>query len=152
MKQILVALDTSARAAGVFDVAAELAGRFEATLHPFRAIRVPPEFPRPDRESDADPLLAHIADAAVADMRKLAARAPNVDAAGPTTKAGQPWRMILEAAEELDVDLIVVGSQGLGRVLGTTAGKVANMAKRNVLVVHSSDHEVLLVRHRASSS
>jgi nucleotide-binding universal stress UspA family protein len=37
------------------------------------------------------------------------------------------------------VDLIVIGSHGyhgLDRVLGTTAARVSNLARRNVLVVH----------------
>jgi nucleotide-binding universal stress UspA family protein len=54
---------------------------------------------------------------------------------------GVPWRKILDAADELDVDLIVMGSHGYGgfdRLLGTTAAQVANRARRNVLVVHGT--------------
>ena len=54
-------------------------------------------------------------------------------------RVGQSWRTILEVADEVDADLIVIGSHGyygIDRVLGTTAGKVANLARRNVLVVH----------------
>ena len=42
----------------------------------------------------------------------------------------------------MKADLIVLGSHGyhgLDRLLGTTAGKVVNLARRNVLVVHGRD-------------
>ncbi|HEY3667075.1 MAG TPA: universal stress protein, partial [Polyangiaceae bacterium] len=51
----------------------------------------------------------------------------------------QPWKMILEVAQDFEVDLIVIGSHGYkgwDHVLGTTAGKVVNHADRNVFVVH----------------
>ena len=155
IQRILVALDSSGRAAAVFDAAAELAKRFDAVLHPVHVISVPPEFPPAARESHVDPLPAHLAAVAVEGMRKIMGHASSdVRVDEPRTKTGQPWRMILEAADELDVDLIVVGSHGyhgLDRILGTTAGTVANMARRNVLVVHdrkailaARDHDTAL--------
>jgi nucleotide-binding universal stress UspA family protein len=51
----------------------------------------------------------------------------------------EPWIGILAAADAVDAALIVLGSHGYrgwDRVLGTTAGKVANSSHRNVLVVH----------------
>ena len=45
ISRILVALDGSDRAPGVFAAAVELAARFRAALQPFRAVTVPPEFP-----------------------------------------------------------------------------------------------------------
>ena len=50
----------------------------------------------------------------------------------------QPWRTIIDVADEIGADLIVVGSHGyhgLDHLLGTNAAKVANQACRNVLVV-----------------
>jgi nucleotide-binding universal stress UspA family protein len=64
---------------------------------------------------------------------------PNLRVAPPSVRAGEPWRVILEVSADLEVDLVVVGSHGYGtldRILGTTAGRVANLATRNVLVVH----------------
>ncbi len=55
---------------------------------------------------------------------------------------GPAWRAIMAAADDYDADLIVVGShgfQGLDRLLGTNAGRVANSASRNVLVVHAAN-------------
>jgi nucleotide-binding universal stress UspA family protein len=136
---LLVALDGSSRAPGVFDAAAEVARRFGAALYPFRAIFVPPEFPAAGAGSQRDPLPEYLSKEAYEEVLLLAARAPDVAVALPAVRVGQPWRTILELADELDVDLIVLGSHGyhgLDRILGTTAARVANLARRNVLVVH----------------
>lgn len=54
--------------------------------------------------------------------------------------AGDPASAILDLAEEVDADLIVVGSRGLGRTLrflhGSVSSKVMQHADRNVLIVH----------------
>jgi nucleotide-binding universal stress UspA family protein len=138
--KILVALDGSPRAAGVFDAAAEVALRFAAVLYPFRAIFVPPEFPAAAAGSPRDFLSEHMSTAAIHEVALLTTtRAPQLGVDAPIVRLGQPWRLILEVADELDVDLIVLGSHGyhgLDRILGTTAARVANVANRNVLVVH----------------
>jgi hypothetical protein len=59
-------------------------------------------------------------------------------------QADQPWRAILAAADTVDAELIVLGSHGYhgwDRILGTTAGKIANLAQRNVLIVLDRKHE-----------
>lgn len=136
---LLVALDGSPRAPSVFDAAAEIATRFHATLHLLRVIFVPPEFPAAAAGSRQDLLPEHLSKEATADLVRLASRAPHLAFSGPHVRIGRPWRLILDVAEELDVDLIVLGSHGYhgwDRVLGTTAARVANIAGRNVLVVH----------------
>jgi nucleotide-binding universal stress UspA family protein len=139
--RVLVALDGSPRAPGVFDAAAEIAARFAATLYPFRALFVPPEFPAAAAGSRADTLPDHLTKVAVEDLLRIAARPtpPGVRIDAPTVRLGTPWRVIIEMSDELDVDLIVMGSHGyhaLDRILGTTAARVANLALRDVLVVH----------------
>jgi universal stress protein F len=140
--RILVALDGSPRAPSVFDAAAQLAARFGATMFPFRALFVPPEFPAAAAGSRADALPRHLTKTALDHLLLLAERpAPRgvrVDA--PTVRIGTPWRLILDLSDELDVDLIVMGSHGynaLDAILGTTAARVANLARRHVFVVHS---------------
>ena len=145
IQRVLVALDGSERAPGVCVAAVEIATRFHAALYPFRAILIPPEFPPAAAGTHSDMLSGHLIDAAVEDMlRILAESAPKAAVAPPTVRSGQPWRAILAASEELNVDLIVMGSHGyhgLDRVLGTTAGKVVNLARRSVFVVHNRDEE-----------
>jgi len=141
IRRILVALDGSARAVSVFDAAAEIAARFGASLRPFRAIHVPPEFPAAAAGSRADPLPAHLAQRAQDDLARIAARdsARLVTVEASIVRIGDPWRLIIDVSDEIDADLIVVGSHGyhaLDRILGTTAARVADIAHRSVLVVH----------------
>ncbi|HEY3816259.1 MAG TPA: universal stress protein [Polyangiaceae bacterium] len=138
--RVLVALDGSARAPGVFDAAAEIAGPFGATLFPFRALFVPPEFPAAAAGSRPDTLPEHMTKVALDDLHRLTARPVplTVRVDPPTVGFGTPWRMIVAMSEDLDVDLIVLGSHGyhaLDRILGTTAASVANLAHRHVFVV-----------------
>ncbi len=51
--------------------------------------------------------------------------------------------MIVELARSRDVDVIVVGSRGLGAVAGTLLGSVSRA------VVHDADRPVLVVPHAA---
>jgi nucleotide-binding universal stress UspA family protein len=141
---ILVALDASARARVVFDAALALADRFEATLHPFRVLRIPPEIPAAGAGGHPDALRSSLVQDAVDEMSAIVSARGIARALveAPSVGFGQPWREILLASERLGVDLIVVGSHGfhgLDRVLGTTAGKVANLAHRHVFVVHARD-------------
>jgi nucleotide-binding universal stress UspA family protein len=56
--------------------------------------------------------------------------------------AGSPVDVLLDAAESLSVDLIVVGSRGLTRsahaVLGSVAASVAHHAPCDVMIVHTT--------------
>jgi nucleotide-binding universal stress UspA family protein len=138
--KILAAVDASERAPAVFDIASELARTMGARLYVARAITVPPEFPAAAAGSPADPLVARMAAIAMQDMTTLIARtSDDVAIQPPIVRLGVPWKVILEIADERDVDLIVMGSHGYhgwDRVLGTTAAKIVNVAQRNVLVVH----------------
>lgn len=141
IKSILVAVDASDRAPNVFDAAVALAAKFGANLHVIRVIAIPPEFPPAAAARHADSLPAQLEAIAIAQMSELTLRAPALSISQPIVAIGQrPWRLILENAQRLNADLIVLGSHGYGgwdRVLGTTAGKVANLADRNVFIVHA---------------
>lgn len=144
LNRILVAVDASERAPGVFDTAAALALKFDAALYVVRAITISPEFPPAARASSKDPLPAHLQRLAFAELEELWKRAPELTPTMPIIVIGQPPKVILETAQELDVELIVLGShgyQGWDRILGTTAAYVANHADRNVLVVHKRHDE-----------
>lgn len=143
-KRILVALDGSPRAPRVFRAALDLAEHYSAVLVPFQSIAIPPDFPPAAYVPVADRLPGFLHREAEARFQAVkAAEAPGsavtiepllISEQVPAANA------ILAAADEQDVDLIVLGSHGyhgLDRVLGTTAGKVANLATRSVLVVHN---------------
>jgi nucleotide-binding universal stress UspA family protein len=142
IQRILVALDGSFRAPGVFDAAIEMARNFAASLSVVRAITVPPEWPPAAAGSPADPLPDHLRAVALEELASVVDRASSRGLVIPPflVRIGAPWRVIVDVSEELDVDLIVIGSHGYGGLdllLGTNAGRVANLAHRNVLVVHT---------------
>ena len=140
VRKIVCALDGSPRAPQVFDAAAELALGFGAELRLLRVITIPPEFPAAGAGSETDTLPAYLTAVAAEQLSELSKRARAIAATAPIVAVGQPWRVILETARAEDVGLIVLGSHGYhgwDRVLGTTAAKVANLADRNVLVVHA---------------
>lgn len=139
-RKILAAIDASERADGVFKLAVNVARATGARLYIMRVVTIPPEFPPSAAGSPTDPLIARSAGIAMHDLSRLIAGASHdVVIEPPVVRLGVPWKVILETAQERDVDLIVVGShgyQGWDRVLGTTAGKIANIAERNVLIAH----------------
>lgn len=56
--------------------------------------------------------------------------------APPRVRIGEPWRVIVELASELGVDLIVLGARGHGQApLGATASGVLVHATQDVFVV-----------------
>jgi nucleotide-binding universal stress UspA family protein len=68
--------------------------------------------------------------------------AHGVEAVGHLVE-GDPASGILDVAEEVDADLVVVGSRGLGRatrfIRGSVSSKVFSHAHTSVLVVHPDD-------------
>ncbi len=137
-KVILAAVDSSPRAAGVVRAATEIAGRFGAVVHLFRVVTLPPEFPAA-ASNPPDDLEDAMREQAKRELAALGGGDPHVVAEAPEIGTQEPWRAILGRARALNVDLIVIGSHGYAgwdRILGTTAGKVANHADRPVLVVH----------------
>jgi nucleotide-binding universal stress UspA family protein len=142
IRNVLIALDASERARAVFHMGTELARRFGARVWVVRVIALPQDFPPAAHVAHDDPLPAHLERLALEDLHTFVDRVLDLEVAPPLVRSGQPWRKILEVAEEVDADLIVLGSHGyhgLDRVLGTTAAKVANLAVRHVFVVHNRD-------------
>jgi nucleotide-binding universal stress UspA family protein len=137
--KLLVALDASARAESVFRSAVEIAEPLGASLHLFRSVAVPPEFPPAGHVPQADALPAYLTRQAEAQLQAFAARVPHLHVEISVVESSLPWRAIVDMADRVGADLVVVGSHGfhgIDHVLGTTAGKVANLSRRNVLVVH----------------
>jgi nucleotide-binding universal stress UspA family protein len=155
ISRILVALDGSDRAPLVFAASVEVGVRFRAALRPFRAVTVPPEFPAAAAGSRPDPLASHMLETAEEELAELVASAPpGLLVEAPMVRIGQPWRLILAVADEIDADLVVIGSHGyhgLDRILGTTAARVANISCRNVLVVHDRQDRLAIPEPDRSS-
>lgn len=155
-ERILVPTDGSGRAERALPYAVELAARFDATLFPMYVV---------DTNAIGHALGAEQADRLEAghfgEMTELHERAASaierarerIDeradaleadvAVDPVIEAGVPHRMIAEFAEENDVDLVVMTSQGRGGVARAILGSVTERVARNtttpVLVVDAAD-------------
>jgi universal stress protein A len=152
---ILVALDGSTRASGVFDAAATLARALQARLVLYRALVIPPDYSPADVTRGPDELPVYLEREAHVEFLALQSRAPDVACDIRIEESHQPWRSILAAGEAVNASLIVLGSHGYhgwDRLLGTTAGKVANRAVRNVMIVHDRERSSGTSLGTASSS
>lgn len=136
---ILAAVDGSERSKGVLDRALEVAERFDAKVHLFRSVTVPPEFPAA-AHMPADALPVSLEHQTVQWLEDLAARHTRVRVLPPDLATTEPWRAITDAATRVGAELIVIGSHGYhgwDHLLRTNASKVADHADRDVLVVHA---------------
>jgi nucleotide-binding universal stress UspA family protein len=142
---MLVATDGSETAAKAVSAAAELAAGTGARVHvmtayePLRAKVASGRTVSPEigdwhlaEDSRADSIL----DTALASLRLRGVEAEQ------HARKGDPADAIIELAEELDIDLIVVGSKGLSGarrfLLGSIPDKVSHHAPCSVLIVHTA--------------
>jgi nucleotide-binding universal stress UspA family protein len=83
-------------------------------------------------------VLNYVADKILKDAKQRAKKA-GAKTIETVTANGDPASCIVETATGKDVDLIVVGTRGLGGVagalLGSVSRKVSNIAEQNVLIV-----------------
>lgn len=139
IRRILAALDESVRAPLVFERACEIAAAVRAELILFRTIAVPQEYPAAGAGQGPDELAPHLAERARQDLTFYAERHPELQIRVVVRVSMSPDQAIVDASEQLDVDLIIVGSHGYSgwdRLLGTTTTGVVNRSRRDVLVVH----------------
>ena len=142
-KKILLPVDGSEPALRALKVGADIAGKYGAelvTLCVYRhhgPLESSLSMIRPNDPVSPDKALSQFAhevvDAAAAELEKLGAKAKAV------VKRGPPARTIVAYAKENGVDLIVLGSRGLGDVegflLGSVSHKVTSLAECPCLTV-----------------
>lgn len=143
--QILAALDDSPRAPEVLRHAADLAAHSGARLHLCHVVNVPLGLPTDAWMLTFDELQARLIDHAMRSLTRLVEQmhppATPIHWGEHRTPIGRPAQSIVELADELGADLLVIGSHGYGpidRLLGTTAARVVNTATISVLVVRPS--------------
>jgi nucleotide-binding universal stress UspA family protein len=138
-RTIVVGTDGSETAQRAVDQATELAQAMEAELHVVSAYE-----PVGGRIAGAPEGAAKVWAVApdyevegVVDQALSTVRERGVEAKAHTVK-GDPVDALLEVAERVHADLIVVGNRGmhgLGRVLGSVPNKVSHRARCSVLIV-----------------
>jgi nucleotide-binding universal stress UspA family protein len=145
IQSMLVATDGSETAKLAVERAAELASGTGARVHVITAYRPLPARVEPGRAVNPEVSEWRIpTDAradAVLDEACSALRLRGVEAE-PHARSGDPADAILDLAEELGADLIVVGNKGLSGarrfLLGSVPNKVSHHAPCDVLIVHTT--------------
>ncbi len=145
MKNILSATDGSEAAQHALMKAAEYADNWDATLH---ILTVVPKITPMASPIDGIPhqyLIPDLEEVAKAYERILKYSEKTVKEKHPEVevrthlKVGRPSQQIVDCAEELDCEMVVVGSRGIGGitgwVLGSTSKKVVDQCSRQVLVI-----------------
>lgn len=138
-RNILVAVDGSKAAIGALDMAIEVADKFGATLHLLHVVRemqLPKELggvAELDKvEKQRGSALKQVGEE-ILNQAKLVARSKGVKSIEDSIGAGDPANAIVGYAADKPIDLIVLGSRGLGQVqgmlLGSVSRKVSNLAK-----------------------
>jgi nucleotide-binding universal stress UspA family protein len=138
-RKILAAVDLSDGADHVLTAAETVAGAFDATIHvlhvrePFSYPTTGGDLPLPGRKEVATDLI----DAA---LSRIAERLTAAGLVPVTSSASGPAAStIMEHADQIAADLIIVGTRGRGgaahALLGSVAERVVQKAGRPVLVV-----------------
>ncbi|MEJ2121111.1 MAG: universal stress protein [Alphaproteobacteria bacterium] len=144
-KTILVPIDGSDHAEKAVSVAADLAGKYGATLHIITVMESTELAPGLHRFAEAEHITGAEAQVATYISDRFVERACEVaDEAGAKSVEtavvmGDIQDKILEYAEKVGADLIVMGSRGLsdfkGLMLGSVSHKIANSAPCTVVTV-----------------
>lgn len=143
---IMVSIDGSEAAARAVDHAAELAKRLQARLTIVTVTEQAPSFDEaeigwsvPGDVYDQIRRAGSARSEAILKGAMLKASGRDISAASAKTEADRPYEGILELAEKIGADLIVMGSSGrtgINRlILGSQASKVLAMARVPVLIV-----------------
>ena len=147
LKRILVPVDFSPLSKKALLYAARLAQQFKAEVNLFHVVEpeIPPAF---DGYMIAPPPISNGSGASCAGQMKTwvnTIRNAGVTRVGSTIRHGLAALEIVEAAKELDVDLIVIATHGYTGwkhfAIGSTAERVVRAAPCPVLVVREKEHE-----------
>ncbi|WP_231184131.1 universal stress protein [Haladaptatus sp. DYF46] len=136
---ILVPTDGSESATEAVRNAVELATQFDATIHALYVIDIGAMWPDAYEGNVLNDLETR-GKAAVERVRELAEE-EGVAVTDDVVTGGHPHRMILDYADENDIDCIVMGThgrRGLDRyLLGSVTERVVRLADVPVLTVHA---------------
>jgi nucleotide-binding universal stress UspA family protein len=145
IKGILVATDASAASNRALDLAADLASKYDSSLtilHVVREMQLPTELRKMAEVErivgqEAD-VLKFVAEKIVSEAQQRAKR-KGVKNIRTAISEGDPASAIISQAKRRHVDLIVMGTRGLGKVkevfLGSVSRKVCNLSQINCLTV-----------------
>ena len=140
LKKILVAIDGSPQSLKALDIAIDMARRFESRLYIIHvieeqkymlAINYPPAYPEM-----VDSLLKSAKELLDDATKKAVEQGINAE---QLLERGDAASKIIDAADNLGVDMIVMGSRGLRGItkflLGSVSERVVKYSKRPVMVI-----------------
>lgn len=131
LEQILVALDFSPHSERALDAAIGLAKRFDSKLHLFHAYHLPVTVATPEQIVIPRDFWKSVRDAASSKLEEAADRVEKEGVAVETHLTEMsPAPAIVEAAEKLGIDLIVMGTRGNTGLKHVLLGSVAERTLR----------------------
>jgi nucleotide-binding universal stress UspA family protein len=139
-KNILVAVDFSETSDRAVEAAVELAQRFDGRITILHAYEIPAlGFPDGVLVASSE-VVARISSAGQTALQALAERHHGKIPIETKLKTGVAYETVNEVAEEMNADVIVIGThgrRGIARaLLGSVAENVIRTATRPVLVIH----------------
>lgn len=142
---ILVAYDGSNHADKAIDIAMELAAKSDAELHLVQVVNHAhassgaAEYARSEKIDDPDLMEIEVAKANLLKRFETKARDAGVENMRAEVSRGDPAECLLDYVDNCDVDLVVMGRRGVGRIegllVGSVSSKVTALADSAVLTV-----------------
>jgi nucleotide-binding universal stress UspA family protein len=145
LKNILVATDASPASNRAINLAADMAAKYGGTLHLLYAVRemqLPPEL---KKMAEVEKIAGARSDVLDFVGRKILSEAEARALKKGATKVksflehGDPATVILRYAKRRKIDLIVLGTRGLGQVkgmlMGSVSRKVTNLSHISCLII-----------------
>lgn len=145
ISKILVAVDGSSASNRAVALAADLAIKYDASLHFLNVIRdmqVPPQLTKLAKVEKLGQgrmdVLEFVANQVLGDAEQRAKKS-GVKKIQKIIENGDPATAIVKRAKRHNIDLVVLGTRGLGKVkgalLGSVSRKVANICDVNCVIV-----------------
>ena len=145
LKNILVAIDGSEASKNALQLAIELSEKYGAGLHLLHVVREMQVPLNPGLMEAYEKLerqrhdLLKSAGEQLLNQSKRVAETKGITALQADIGSGDPASAIVKYADKNQMDLIVIGSRGLGQIesllMGSVSRKVSNMTKVNCLIV-----------------
>lgn len=145
ISKILVAVDGSSASNRAVALAADLAIKYDASLHFLNVIRdmqVPPQLTKLAKVEKLGQgrmdVLEFVANQVLGDAEQRAKKS-GVKKIQKMIESGDPASEIVKRVKRHNIDLVVLGTRGLGKVkgalLGSVSRKVANICDVNCVIV-----------------
>lgn len=145
LNKILVATDASGSAHRAVELAADMTAKYGAELtilHVIRDMQLPDELRRMAEvehiKGERHGVLKLVAQRIIDGSVRIA-KDKNVSAIRTEIGDGDPAGTIIDYARQHNIDMIVMGTRGLGDVksvlLGSVSRKISNLCETNVLIV-----------------